>query len=302
MGKSDSKSEKSFWETVPGIITAIATLLTAVVGCIVAMLGVPAIVDRFFPSTPTVSSPPTTEVIVSTPIVVTPTEKIIIAATTSPTNIPPTSQPTNTTIVNYPPNAPRNQSPPQNAYTFKVGIAPTLCVAIDNYDPDGDSITYKFVLTDGSSVYYDSGWINSNCTTTSGSFINTAGAYYWHAKVQDSFGNESPWGDTWNISMRANRLPNKPTDVSPPTGYIGVPQELCINSASDPDGDRLEYAYVINNDAANIHWTSEWSENNCTILPQNAFNQVGTYYWLGRVRDIGNTDWISSETRYFVVK
>jgi hypothetical protein len=80
MGKSESNSKKSFWETAPGIITAFAALVTA----IGAILGIPAIANRLFPPTPTpiVSSPPTD---VPTPIDTQPTKAVIVETST---NIP----------------------------------------------------------------------------------------------------------------------------------------------------------------------------------------------------------------------
>lgn len=39
------KKPKSFWETVPGILTALATLVTAVGGCIGIFLASPRILD-----------------------------------------------------------------------------------------------------------------------------------------------------------------------------------------------------------------------------------------------------------------
>jgi hypothetical protein len=58
MGKSEDKSEKSFWATIPGIITAIAALITAVTGCIAAVIGIPVIAHWISPPTPATESEP----------------------------------------------------------------------------------------------------------------------------------------------------------------------------------------------------------------------------------------------------
>jgi len=81
MGNSNSKkSEKSFWETVPGIITAIAGLISAIGGCIVIVFGVPQIADRLFPPSPTpIVSPP-------------PSDANIVNSPTSPPTAPPTTE------------------------------------------------------------------------------------------------------------------------------------------------------------------------------------------------------------------
>jgi hypothetical protein len=51
--KSESKSDKGFWSTIPGIITAIAALITALGGCAAIFLS-DSILSRLFPlETPT---------------------------------------------------------------------------------------------------------------------------------------------------------------------------------------------------------------------------------------------------------
>lgn len=52
--KEDEKEdvEKAFITTLPGILTAVATLITAAAGCIAIILS-PGVWDRFFPRTPT---------------------------------------------------------------------------------------------------------------------------------------------------------------------------------------------------------------------------------------------------------
>ena len=88
MGKSEEKREeepeekveKRFFETLPGILTAIATLITAIAGCIAILLS-PQILDRLFPqATPAptivqifVTSPPSLTSPVATETVAVPT-------------------------------------------------------------------------------------------------------------------------------------------------------------------------------------------------------------------------------------
>lgn len=47
------KERKSFWETVPGILTALAALVTAIGGCIATIVASPRILDIILPSSPT---------------------------------------------------------------------------------------------------------------------------------------------------------------------------------------------------------------------------------------------------------
>ncbi len=53
MGEAKGKSEKSFLETLPGILTATAALITAIGGCIAVIFGIPAITNMVFPPQPT---------------------------------------------------------------------------------------------------------------------------------------------------------------------------------------------------------------------------------------------------------
>jgi hypothetical protein len=53
MSKSEDKSDKSFLQTVPGIIAAFAALITAIGGCIAVVFGIPAISNAVFGGTPT---------------------------------------------------------------------------------------------------------------------------------------------------------------------------------------------------------------------------------------------------------
>lgn len=60
---SESKG-KSFWQTLPGIITSLAALITAIGGCVAVVFGIPAISNRIFGDAPTptaIQVPPSTE-------------------------------------------------------------------------------------------------------------------------------------------------------------------------------------------------------------------------------------------------
>jgi hypothetical protein len=83
MSKSEDKSDKTFFQTIPGIITAFAALLTAIGGCIAVVFGIPAISNAVFGVTPTPIISQTT----SSPAVNIP------ALIQEPTSIPPTAIP-----------------------------------------------------------------------------------------------------------------------------------------------------------------------------------------------------------------
>ncbi len=51
--KSSEEEKKSFWNTLPGILTGIAAIITAVGSCIAIVVSSPRILDLIFPVTPT---------------------------------------------------------------------------------------------------------------------------------------------------------------------------------------------------------------------------------------------------------
>jgi hypothetical protein len=67
---SEEKPDKKFFETLPGIITAIATLVTAIGGCLTILLS-PQILDRLFPQE--TATPAIVQTVTATPSVSIPT-------------------------------------------------------------------------------------------------------------------------------------------------------------------------------------------------------------------------------------
>lgn len=51
--EANEKKIKSFWETVPGILTGIAALVTAIGGCVAVLVSNPRLIDLVIPSSPT---------------------------------------------------------------------------------------------------------------------------------------------------------------------------------------------------------------------------------------------------------
>lgn len=84
MSKSEGKSDKTFLQTVPGILTSLAALITAIGGCIAVVFGIPAISNAVFGSTPNPIISQTT----ASPSADIPT------LTQVPTNVPQSTSPT----------------------------------------------------------------------------------------------------------------------------------------------------------------------------------------------------------------
>jgi len=116
-----SNQGKPFFETLPGLLTALATLVTAIGGCIGVILASPIIKDALFPPTPTAivtrtSVVPTT-VAISTSVV--PPTVTLLPPTVY---VPPTSIPTI-----LPPNTVRPTIPPPTA------TPKPACAVVDNF-------------------------------------------------------------------------------------------------------------------------------------------------------------------------
>ena len=136
-----------------------------------------------------------------------------------------------TVSVSHPPNPPLLTSP-NNWATF-VQQQVQLC-AQANGGGDGYPINqYHFVIYD-SGQNYDSGWVNSNCVTTSG--LGNYG-YKWHAQVRDSRNIVSGWSEDRNFNIYPstpviNRFYFDPTSPSnSQTVKVWVEVQTCGNTA-----------------------------------------------------------------------
>ncbi|MDL1944892.1 hypothetical protein FBQ99_21400 [Chloroflexi bacterium CFX2] len=89
MSDKNIEPKGSFWTTVPGIIAALAALITAIGGCIAVVFGIPAISNAIFGVTPTPIISQTT----FSPVVDIPTLTQVPTYTPLPTTVPPTAVP-----------------------------------------------------------------------------------------------------------------------------------------------------------------------------------------------------------------
>jgi len=144
---------------------------------------------------------------------------------------------------NHHPNKPRNSSP-YDWYVYYSGNTAQLC-AQANGDPDGDAISgYYFDIYDSAQLW-NSGWVSSNCVTTSALAPYN---YQWRAKVRDSWGAESDWSDTWHFSLvnpnlSISELYFQPQDgnseqvkiraCTTGQGGIGITMRVSVNDAND---------------------------------------------------------------------
>lgn len=134
-----------------------------------------------------------------------------------------------------------NLSSPYDWYVYYTGNTAQLC-AQANSDPDGDPVTAYYFESIGN---WSSGWVTSNCVTTSALVSRT---YQWHAKVRDNKGAESEWSDDWhftlvNPNLSITQLAFEPQDGNSEAvkiractagqGGVGITLRVSINEAND---------------------------------------------------------------------
>ncbi len=134
-GRSSEGEKKSFWTTLPGLITAIATLLTAITGAYLAFHDIGPNGDGNGKLTITPTIPPTT-VITTIPTTVTTTNPV----TETPT-ISPTAGVTYRTL---------SIGPGVNPDTLQPGEATEVWVMVHNqYSEDIQNAAVRFEAIDG---------------------------------------------------------------------------------------------------------------------------------------------------------
>ncbi len=182
-------------------------------------------------------------------------------------------------------------------------------------DPDGEQLYYDFVMCQGAwaptgesvptcTRRVDSGWITSNTWTAyspgsagfPGSFYQ-AGPMTWGVFVTNQPGGGGlvytpPWSNSWQAT---NGAAAPPTLSSPADGFRwspNAPVTLTANQTSDPEGDALEYRFVIREKgAAGISTKSAWipapaGSTVSYLIPPNAPLQPGLVYeWSVEVHD-----------------
>ena len=205
--------------------------------------------------------------------------------------------------INYPPSKPTTPNPVNNATGVPVIVNLSCYVS----DPDNDVINVAFywvnVTFEGEinltniSFY----WINGtdigiydliNYTAesqligiaynvTSGSiakvgtlYLEYNKTYYWYAVANDSqYENAS---EVWKFTTAINHPPNKPSVEGITYGYVDIAYTFFISS-SDPDGDRIKYAFDWNGDELIDEWTDYYASG-VIVNISHSWHEAGTYY------------------------
>lgn len=102
-----------------------------------------------------------------------------------------------------------------------------------------------------------------------------------------------------------NRPPDRPVLSSPYNWYLkdssGNPAsvELCVNSASDPDGNSVSYWFEVKDQGGGVYASSGWIGNTCWAYSYNP----NTYSWRVKTGDgLGESDWSTDTWNFTVAK
>ena len=132
--------------------------------------------------------------------------------------------------------APTTPATPSGATSAPVNTA--VAFSTSATDPNGDSLEYRYDWSGG----VVSGW---GAASQSHSWT-AAGQYAVKAQARDSQGAESAWSSAKTVSITQNTQNAAPTTPAIPSGASSALVNTAITfstSASDPNGDSLEYRY-----------------------------------------------------------
>ncbi len=178
-------------------------------------------------------------------------------------------------IENEAPGAPGINAPFEGS-TVSV-LSPTL-VLDEAWDPDGDPLTYSFVLTDADAVVVDAaadiGGDGTTASWTPDVILTDGESWCWHAIAMDDEGLE---GEPSEIACflvdTANQAPSAPSIVSPEEGLSVATRtpEVVLTNGVDPEGRSVVHVFELDTDP------SYGSDDNQTA--SLAAGEDGTTVW-----------------------
>jgi len=183
-----------------------------------------------------------------------------------------------TFFYNHDPNTPSTPSGPSTGYT---GTSYTYSTSAT--DPDGDQVYYKFDWGDGT----NSGWVGSYNSGQTGSASKTwtsPGTYSVKAKAKDTHEDESGWSSVKTVTItNPNSPPNTPSTPSGPTSRTVGQSGTYSTSATDPDGDQVQYRFDWGDGT-----TSDWTNlvpSGTSASKSHSWGSAGMYVVMAQTRD-----------------
>ena len=139
-------------------------------------------------------------------------------------------------MINNPPSMPSIPSGPASGNSGTV-----YSYSASATDPDGDQVKYKFDWGDG--TVSQTALVNSGTSASAYHSWSGSGTYLVKAAAIDSKGASSGYSAALYVIITTNKAPNMPSIPSGPAS--GVPGTVYSYSASatDPDGDKVQYKF-----------------------------------------------------------
>jgi hypothetical protein len=160
-------------------------------------------------------------------------------------------------------------------------------------DPDRDKVKYTFDWDDGTSSV--TGLVSSGSKASAAHIWSGTGDYQVKARATDSKGGLSPWSGVLKVAIATNKPPNVPAVPSGPTSGRARTSYSYSTSATDPEGDKVKYAFDWGDGASS---ETPLVGSGTSSSASHSWRWVGTYYVKARTIDSKGTpsDWSSSLT------
>lgn len=141
-------------------------------------------------------------------------------------------------------------------------------------DPDGDIV--KYIFDWGDKTTSETALVSSGTSASASHSWSAAGDYKITAKAMDSRGLSSEWSSPLAVAISsANRPPTMPSKPAGVTAGYTFASYVYTTSATDPDGDLLNYTF---------DWGDRAASEVIRISPgasasaSHAWSKAGTYY------------------------
>ena len=186
--------------------------------------------------------------------------------------------------VNDPPDVPGNPSPSDGA----TGVSTSPTLSVDVSDPNGDSMTVTFYdASDDSVIGTDVGVSSGGSASVVWSGLGYSTVYSWYVVADDGKGGSTrgPSSGSWSFTTMSapNDPPNTPdTPMGPTTREVGQ-LGIYYTSATDPNGDRVQYRF--NWDDGSI---SDWTNlvySGQAASKSHSWSSPGTYVVKAQAKD-----------------
>ena len=150
-------------------------------------------------------------------------------------------------------------------------------------DPDEDDVRYGWdwdgnTKIDTWTVFYYSG----ESVSTSHSW-NTPNTYYVGVKAEDIHGAQSGFSHSLKVVITSNPPNNPLKPTGPEKGLIGQMLPFAT-SATDPDGDQIQYGWDWNGDDVVDEWTG-FNNSGETIITDHVWNTTGLFHVKVKAKD-----------------